>query len=184
MFHYIDIKPDWTTENELRFMCGLALQMGFEDILEIGCWNGRATVHFLQMGRVTVIDTFEGSNEQVHKEYFRKYGPEALYKEFEGNITNECQNYDYAWPTIMRSRSDTALDQLASEGKKFNLIFIDGSHEYEDVKSDIEKAFKLLKKPGVIFFDDLNWPDVARAVKESALDVKNYDGKLGFFMYF
>ena len=41
--------------------------------------------------------------------------------------------------------------------KEFDLIYIDGSHEYEDVKNDAEAAFKIIKNNGIIIFDDFLW---------------------------
>ena len=41
--------------------------------------------------------------------------------------------------------------------KNLDFIFIDGSHEYEDVIHDAISSFKSLKIDGFILFDDLNW---------------------------
>ena len=51
---------------------------------------------------------------------------------------------------------------------KCDLIFIDGGHTYSIVKSDTEKAFKMISKNGYIF-----WHDYAPG-KKSAKDVFNY----------
>ena len=40
---------------------------------------------------------------------------------------------------------------------KFNLIYIDGSHEYEDVKKDFINALECLQNNGYIIFDDFVW---------------------------
>ena len=37
--------------------------------------------------------------------------------------------------------------------KNFDFIYVDGSHEYVDVKKDADEAFKIIKK-GIIIFDD------------------------------
>jgi predicted O-methyltransferase YrrM len=46
------------------------------------------------------------------------------------------------------------------------LIYIDGSHEYEDVKADCRNYWPLLQEGGVMFGDDFDWPTVAQAVRE------------------
>ena len=51
---------------------------------------------------------------------------------------------------------------------KCDLIFIDGGHTYSIVKSDSEKAFKMISKNGYIF-----WHDYSPG-KKSAKDVYNY----------
>lgn len=50
-----------------------------------------------------------------------------------------------------------------------DLIFIDGSHSYENVKADTENAYKMLRSGGVILWDDYHpeWgPGVIRALQE------------------
>ena len=52
---------------------------------------------------------------------------------------------------------------------EFNVsaVFVDGSHHYVDVVNDYKLAMDLLnKKRGIICFDDLQVPDVAKAVEE------------------
>ena len=49
-----------------------------------------------------------------------------------------------------------------------DLIFIDGGHNYTCVKSDSEKAFKMIKKGGYIF-----WHDYV-VIKKSCKDVVKY----------
>ena len=39
----------------------------------------------------------------------------------------------------------------------YNLIYIDGSHEYSQVKKDFVNSFNFLEKKGYIICDDFNW---------------------------
>lgn len=56
-----------------------------------------------------------------------------------------------------------------------DFIFIDGGHDYEVVKSDTQKAMKMLSPQGTIVWDDYNpsFPGVFRCVNEFA---KNHNG--------
>ena len=38
--------------------------------------------------------------------------------------------------------------------KTFNLIYIDGSHDPDDIKLDMEESFKCLEKGGIMWMDD------------------------------
>lgn len=55
--------------------------------------------------------------------------------------------------TFKRETSDKYFDKL-SKRTKFDLIFIDGLHTYEQVKKDVENALKHLKTEGLIILDD------------------------------
>jgi predicted O-methyltransferase YrrM len=62
---------------------------------------------------------------------------------------------------IHREFSDTALSKMIAEGKKgyFDFIYIDGSHQAPDVLCDAILSFRLLKKNGVLAFDDYLWQE-------------------------
>lgn len=54
---------------------------------------------------------------------------------------------------LMRGKSSHVLAQMPE--KLFDLIYIDGSHYYDDVKKDIIEAKRLIKRGGIICGDDL-----------------------------
>lgn len=69
----------------------------------------------------------------------------------------------------------------------FDMIYIDGSHDYEDVLSDIELAHKCLKIQGLLVLDDASsrinlgpspefygHEDVARAIDDVLINDQNY----------
>ena len=51
---------------------------------------------------------------------------------------------------------------------KFDFIYIDGSHNGEDILSDAIEAFKILKVNGLIFFDDFLQHDNERILQSYA----------------
>lgn len=48
----------------------------------------------------------------------------------------------------------------------FDIIFIDGSHEYESVLMDITLFWKILKKGGIMILDDAQWFGLKRAIND------------------
>jgi predicted O-methyltransferase YrrM len=60
--------------------------------------------------------------------------------------------------------SSTALPALSAEGP-FGLIYIDGSHLFEDVFVDAYFSARLLSDDGLMLFDDCTDPHVAKALK-------------------
>jgi predicted O-methyltransferase YrrM len=60
---------------------------------------------------------------------------------------------------------------------KFDFIYIDGSHEYEDVKLDIYNSMKFLKKGGIISGHDYNSScnGVVEAVNENFKNIEIFE---------
>jgi predicted O-methyltransferase YrrM len=60
---------------------------------------------------------------------------------------------------VIKSESYLALSSLIhhGEGETFDWIYLDGSHEAQDVLIEAALAFKLLKAGGILVFDDYGW---------------------------
>jgi hypothetical protein len=52
------------------------------------------------------------------------------------------------------------------ENESLDFVFIDGAHDYQSVKEDIEHWFPKVKRGGYIAGDDYNWETVKLAVIE------------------
>ncbi len=64
--------------------------------------------------------------------------------------------------------SSLALPGLLAQGELFDLIYVDGSHRYEHVFVDYFFCLRLLRKGGVVLFDDCTTDDVGAVVKFAA----------------
>ena len=153
--HWFDGKSfttDWTSLNFASWSAILAPWQNREmDILEIGTWEGRATIFFLEFfksSRLTCIDTFLGSPEHC--------GPEFDIASTETRFDENTASYGSRVEKI-KTRSVAALDRLAQDGRCFDLIYVDGSHRREDVMADSALAWKLLKHNGLMIWDDFLW---------------------------
>lgn len=60
--------------------------------------------------------------------------------------------------------SDRALPALVEEGARFGMIYVDGSHLFEDVFIDCHYAAQLLDDGGVMVLDDSSDVHVAKAI--------------------
>ena len=56
------------------------------------------------------------------------------------------------------------LPRLFSEGARFDLVYVDGSHLFEDVFVDAYFSCRLLTEGGVVAFDDCSDPNVAKVL--------------------
>jgi len=61
--------------------------------------------------------------------------------------------------------SDLALPRLLEQGRRFGLIYVDGSHWFEDVFIDCHYSNHLLELGGVVLFDDSSDPNIAQVLR-------------------
>ena len=128
---------------------------GKMSFLEIGSFEGRSAIWIAENlagpdAEITCVDTWEGGEE--HKILGTDVsGSEAL---FDAN-TSQCD----AAVTFTKIKA-TSYEALASMTKKrFDFIYIDGSHVGKDVLTDACMAWPLLKAGGLMVFDDYLWGD-------------------------
>lgn len=65
---------------------------------------------------------------------------------------------------ILEDYSHFALPKLLNSAHKYDLIYIDGSHLFEDVFIDFFYCNKLLSKGGLLLFDDSSDPHVKKVL--------------------
>ena len=61
--------------------------------------------------------------------------------------------------------SGLELPRLLAAGSRFDMIYVDGSHLFEDVFMDAYYACRLLTPGGVVAFDDCSDPHVAKVIR-------------------
>jgi predicted O-methyltransferase YrrM len=153
-----EFTSDWTTSRlpvwrlHVEPLRGLPVRT-----LELGCYEGRTSVWFLQnvlthpLATLTVVDTFLGSEESGAPPV------ERMLERFQRNV----QLTDAAVKVrILRSSTVHALAQLLNENTSvnaFDLIYVDASHRADDVITDAVLSFRLLKPGGLLIFDDYEW---------------------------
>lgn len=136
--------------------------------VEIGCWKGKSSAYMAveiinscKKIEFICVDTWEGSIEHKNGNY-----PELknLYEIFKENM-KPLENFYIN----MRMTSMEAVKLF--EDNSLDFVFIDASHEYEDVKNDIISWLPKVKKGGVLsghdyWEDPTTIPDVRRAVND------------------
>jgi predicted O-methyltransferase YrrM len=119
--------------------------------LEIGSWLGATTVVLADVasyhsGTVDCVDTWSGSGmEGDHLSTLASHGKDVIIEEFKRNMT------DYGLInhiSIFRGRTDDILQNMASN--TYDIIFIDGCHQYDQVVRDIESCKHLVSPTGII----------------------------------
>ena len=119
---------------------------------------------------IVCVDTFLGWPGAWTLPEFRSgiqfcHGRPTLYEQFLANVIF-TENQSYITPLPLSSSAAAAV--LGHCNAQANLIYIDASHEYPDVKRDIQDYWPVLAPGGVMFGDDFSaiWPGVIRAVCE------------------
>lgn len=147
-------------ESELQYLAGLAEKS--RCILELGSWKGRSTSCLAAntTGIVVATDTWQGSVE--HHAELKGKPTSGLWWAFQQNTSR----YDNIWP--LHANSLAAAKMISSGPTRFDLIFIDASHDYESVKADIEAWMPLLTPGGVLCGHDYMRWGVKNAVRQLA----------------
>lgn len=152
----------WLTEGQGQALYRLAKNCsGKGVIVEIGSWKGRSTV-WLGYGskegnhvKVYAVDPHTGSSEH------RLFGRVWTFDDFMENIKwNHLE--DVVIPLV--TNSESAVHLIA---EPVEMIFIDGSHEYEDVKNDFQLWYPKIITGGVLALHDVTtFPGPARIAEE------------------
>lgn len=129
-------------------------------MIEIGSYAGESTVLFSKYFKnVISIDPFINDYDpnDITCTYMKL---EDVYYKFKDAISN----YDNI--NHIRKTSDDAFIDLINQ--KFDFVYIDGLHTYEQVKKDITNYKQLIKPNGFIGGHDyhVNWIGVKNAINE------------------
>ncbi|MBD1162157.1 class I SAM-dependent methyltransferase [Pelagibacterales bacterium SAG-MED12] len=132
------------------------------DYLEVGCFEGLSSFFVLSEYKAVnaiLLDIWDMPNPNSKT---LSHNFNSIEKAFDNNLSG----FDF-----MKIKDDSvvAMRKLFKQNKFFDFIYIDGSHNGEDILSDAIEAFKILKKEGLIFFDDFLQHDKNRALQ-------SYDG--------
>jgi predicted O-methyltransferase YrrM len=68
--------------------------------------------------------------------------------------------------------SQIALPRFLTEGRTFDLAFVDGNHRFDGVFLDLVYLGRLVRAGGIVFLDDYQLPAVARAASFCVTNLK------------
>ena len=130
---------DWFTNNIVvwEFFFSKLKKLKKYNILEIGSFEGMSTLYFnlyFSEASIYCVETFFGSDEHNKK----KISFQKVKTRFHKNTKN------FKNLKLFETNSDSF----------FEIIYIDGSHYYENVFNDAINSFTCAKKNSIIIFDD------------------------------
>jgi len=147
--------PGWLSPEEGKALSELARG---KRVLEIGSYCGLSTVYLARTAAsVTAMDYFDGRGTEEPKDTY----PEFLAAMQRHGVADK----------VTTCHPDAELPST-----EYDLVFIDGAHDYQSVRADVDKAERVLADGGTIVFHDYReypgatdgrWDEgVTRAVRE------------------
>ena len=134
--------------------------------LEIGSWEG-FSAHFLldqlPNAHLTCVDTWywPGKDEVANT------STEIVEKNFDFNLKE--------FGDRVKKYRGTSISYYATHPhEQFDFIYVDGGHHADDVMIDALNCFQLLKKNGIIIFDDYHWKDSSDVLENTAAAINSF----------
>jgi len=147
--------------------------------LEIGVYKGRvlSTIGLLANEYNKKCNIFGITPLSTVGDKYSDYENSNYLNDIQNNYLKYNNNLDNLNIIHGFSQSENII-KIAEDNGQYDIIFIDGSHNYDDVVLDIQNYSKLLKKDGYLIMDDsslniknpyglfLGYPDVANAIND------------------
>jgi predicted O-methyltransferase YrrM len=117
-------------------------------ILEVGCFEGRSTTFMIERCHrfgplsVTCVDTWDGGVDLPSEVM------QGVERRFDSNTKAALEWSGSTTLHKIKAKSTRALPLLLSEGKRFDFVYIDGSHVASDVLQDAWTASGCCVKAG------------------------------------
>jgi predicted O-methyltransferase YrrM len=145
-----------STVNNLLQIRTLMMEFAPERTLEIGMAFGGSAL------------TFAASHRDLERSALRQHTAidhaQNSYWDDAGRLNLDRAGLaDYV--EVIEQYSAFALPQLIDEKRKYDLIYVDGSHQFEDVLVDFVFCHELLNVGGMILFDDSTDSQVAKVLR-------------------
>ncbi len=143
-----------STDNNLKIIARLFNKIEPLQTLEIGLCHGISAALFTSLHEESGSGGSHVAVDPYQTEGWDRAGLNAL---------EQCGLNKYI--EFHEDFSSQVLANFVSDNRRFDLIYIDGSHLFEDVFVDFYFCQRLLNPGGVILFDDGSTYDVSRVLK-------------------
>lgn len=165
-FQRANYKDGGISHLELYLICAIVRHIKAKNMFEIGTFDGTTTLHL-------------ALNSEADARIFTLDLPQSLISDTKFALLESDKIYiDKSQPgerfkgldlehKIEQLLGDSATFDFSPFYQKMDLVFVDGSHQYEYVKVDSENAFKMLRPGGVIIWHDyITFDGVTKFVEE------------------
>jgi predicted O-methyltransferase YrrM len=169
-----EFSQDWFT-NHIPVWDKLLAQLAPEKVLEIGSYEGRSACYLIERIAASrdlelhCVDSWGGGFE--HEKSVMQFVEQRFDKNValaQGAAAKKVSLHKH------KTTSVAALSELIffGQGGKFDLVYVDGSHQAPDVLADCVLAFRLLRSGGLMILDDYLWSTSAPQIVDPLLTPK------------
>jgi predicted O-methyltransferase YrrM len=139
-----------TSKQREAFIANLNCYEEIQKIAEVGFNAGHTSEIFLQHVPKSKVVSFD-----INKHRYTNAGVEFISGKYQARFE------------FVEGDSQTSIRDyfIAHPQEKFDLIYIDGCHQFETCLNDILNFKLLAHKNSILWVDDFNFPDVQRAVE-------------------
>ena len=117
--------------------------------LEIGSYEGRSSLFVLELLKKTNCEFVDPYIDYTATPTLSPKQMDGIYNNFRKKIEKFSDR--------TKVYKTSSIEFFANNKKRFDLIYIDGSHYGPDVEKDLISSYKILNKDGIIILDDLLW---------------------------
>lgn len=143
-----------STLNNIRIMRELVIKEKFSKTLEIGLAFGVSALTLLSTLKEVSADNF---HHTAIDPFQTNWGGSGLKVISDEGFSNHF--------TLHEDLSALVLPTLFRNSEQYDLIYIDGSHLFEDVFIDFYYSVQILRKGGIVLFDDCRDSHVLKVIK-------------------
>lgn len=147
---------DWVSAHIANWQRVLETRIGDPlRILELGSFEGRSTLFFLQFlqnSRITCVDTFGSSPEQSMQHSRFAADMQTAEGRFDKNTKPFADRIEK-----IKGYSIEALLKFHREGRRFDVVYVDADHRAASAFADAMQSWDLLELGGIMIIDDYQW---------------------------
>jgi len=169
MQHFYERIHGWTDHSLLKLYSSVVEESESDShFVEIGSWKGRSAsymcVEIINSGKkikFDCVDPWTGSEEHQKGAQFEDIHvlKGTLYEEFVKNM----KPVEYQYNAIKLPSVEAAK---LYEDNSLDFVFIDGAHDYDNVRSDVLAWLPKVKPGKLLTGHDWKWPPLQKAVVE------------------
>ena len=167
-----ELSTDWTSRYFPQWAALLEARKEERlDVLEVGSWEGRSAIfflNFLRNCRLSCIDSFKGSPEHIRVARWADALPH-IERRFDANVAEFG-----ARVTKIKADATLALAGLIVQGQRFDLVYVDGGHTSAEVLSDTVMVWTMVRNRGIVIFDDYEWSVLPEELDRPKLAIDSF----------